>query len=33
MRTVTCSAEFKRDTIAQLLGSKKRASRICRERG
>lgn len=33
MRTVTYSAEFKRETIEELLSGQKRASQICRERG
>lgn len=33
MRTVTYSAEFKRETVDELLAGEKRASQICRERG
>jgi transposase-like protein len=33
MRTVTYSADFKRETIEELLGGQRRASQICRERG
>lgn len=33
MRTVTYSADVKRETIEDLLSGQKRASQICRERG
>lgn len=33
MRTVTYSAEFKREAIEELISGQKRASQICRERG
>jgi transposase-like protein len=33
MRTVTYSADFRRETIEELLSGQKRASQICRERG
>lgn len=33
MRAVTYSAEFKRETIEELLAGEKRASQICRDRG
>jgi transposase-like protein len=33
MRTVTYSADFKRETVDELLSGQRRASQICRARG
>ena len=33
MRTVIYSAEFKRETVEELIAGQKRASQICRDRG
>jgi transposase len=33
MRTVTYSADFRRETVEELVSGEKRASQICRERG
>jgi transposase len=33
MRTVPYSADFRRETVAQLVSGEKRASQICRDRG
>lgn len=33
MRTVTYSADFRRETVEELVSGEKRASQICRDRG